>query len=417
MPTTRSLFFAAGAIATISHAAFAQQTEQSTLTATDRSYQAELIGDAASRTSLLEGEPTGASSGFKNGKFFITDGGNNTLNFEGFMQFRYIMDVRKDQPNNADVTPGFQMRRTRLIFNGTVFDKNLSYQIQGDFDRGSGNFTQLDAYAKYAWDNGVYTKWGQYKLPLLHEELVSDPGQLTIERSVVNVVFTANRVQAAELGWSDGKKFRVMGDFSDGINSLNTDFNSAAESDFALTGRGEWIFAGDDFKRFEDYTSWRDSSFAGLAGAAVHYQDGGQTGFTVDRSVVEGTADVSVEGNGWNAAAAAVIRRTEVAGGASTTDYGFLGQGGIFLSDQIELFGRYDVVIPDVGDPFNTITGGATYYISPHSHAVQLSADLCYYLDDTTVSPVIPAGSTGTGFLADPNGGQWSLRLQMQVMF
>ncbi len=47
MPTTRSLFIAAGAIATISHAALAQQAEPSTLTTTDRSYQAELMGDAA----------------------------------------------------------------------------------------------------------------------------------------------------------------------------------------------------------------------------------------------------------------------------------------------------------------------------------------------------------------------------------
>ncbi len=417
MPTTRSLLIAAGAIATISNAALAQQAESSTLTTTDRSYQAELIADAASHTSLLDGDAAGASSGFKNGKFYITDGGANTLNFEGFTQFRYIVDVRKDQPNNGDVTDGFQARRTRLIFNGTVFDKNLSFQIQGDFDRGSGNFTQLDAYAKYAWDNGVYAKWGQFKEALLHEELVSDQYQLAVERSVVNTVFTANRVQGVEVGWSNGKQFRAMGGFNDGINSLNTDYNSAVESDYAVSGRGEWMFAGDDFKRFDDYTSWKGGSFAGLAGAAVHFQDGGQTGFTVDRSVFEATADVSVEGDGWNAAVAGVMRRTEPNGAAATTDYGFLGQGGIFITDQLELFARYDVVIPDVGDPFNTVTGGATYYFSPQSHAVQLSADLSYYLDDTTTSPVIPAGNTGTGFLVDPNGGQWSLRIQMQIMF
>ncbi len=417
MPTTRSLFIAAGAIATISHAALAQQAEQSTLTTTARSYQAELISDAATRTSLLEGEPTGASSGFKNGKFFITDGGNNTLNFEGFTQFRYIADVRKDQPNNGDFTSGFQMRRTRLIFNGTVFDKALSFQIQGDFDRGTGNFTQLDAYAKYAWENGVYMKWGQYKEALLHEELVSDPGQLAIERSVVNSIFTANRIQGVEVGYSDGKQFRVMGGFGDGVNSLNTDYNSAAEADYGINARGEWMFAGDDFKRFDDYTSWKGSNFGGLLGAAVHFQDGGETGFTVDRSILEATLDCSVEGDGWNAAAYGVVRQTDPAGGTSTTDYGFVAQGGLFVSDQIELFARYDIVLPDVGDSFSTITGGVTYYIAPHSHAFQLSADVCYYVDETTVSPIIPAGSTGTGFLADPNGQQWALRLQMQVMF
>ncbi len=158
--------------------------------------------------------------------------------------------------------------------------------------------------------------------------------------------------------------------------------------------RREWMFAGDDFKRFDDYTSWKGTQLRRPGRRQPHYQDGGQTGFTVDRSVFEATADVSIEGDGWNAAVAGVMRRIEPNGGTSTTDYGFLGQGGIFLTDQLELFARYDVVIPDVGDPFNTITGGATYYISPHSHAVQLSADVKAIPDDTTTSPTqIPAGT------------------------
>src|SRR5262245_220152 len=262
---TRSLLCSVGSLAVLSPVALAQLDTPASFEFS-RAYQAELLSDAATRTSELQG----ASSGYNNGKFSITDGGANTLNIGGYIQARYLMNFRGGQANNEDFTEGFQLRRARMIFSGTIWDKHLSYLIQSEFSRSTGLFTLQDAWGKYTWDNGFYVRWGQYKLPLLREELVSDTLLLAVDRTPVNATFTQNRSQAAGVGYAQ-KQWRIMGDFSDGLNTLNTDFNDATtEADFALTGRAEWMFSGEDFKRFDDQTSWKDSGFAGLLGGAMH---------------------------------------------------------------------------------------------------------------------------------------------------
>jgi hypothetical protein len=89
----------------------------------------------------------------------------------------------------------------------------------------------------------------------------------------------------------------------------------------------------------------------------------------------------------------------------------------LFVSDQVELFGRYDVILPDVGDSFNTLTAGVNYYVSPHSHAAKFTADVVYYFDDTTGTPILNGTNTGINLLPEQDGGEWGVRLQMQVLF
>jgi hypothetical protein len=411
MKITRSLLAAVGTIASINSLSFAQLDTPATLDSS-RAYQAELLADAASRTSLLADS---GGPGYNSGKFSISDGGNNTLNIGGYIQTRYLMNFRDGQPSHENFTNGFQMRRTRLIFSGTVWDKHLSYLIQPEFSRSTGAFILQDAWAKYTWDNGFYARAGQYKLPLLREELVSDTFLLAVDRSAVNATFTQNRSQGAGVGYAQND-WRVMADISDGLNTLNTDFTDPTEADFAITGRGEWKFAGDDFKRFDDMTSWKGNSYAGMLGAAAHYQTGGNTGFTIDRDVLEATVDCSVEGNGWNAFVEGVWRQTKVPG-TTTNDYGVVVQGGYFITDQIEAFGRYDVIIPDVGSNFNSFTVGANYYIAPHSHAFKLTGDIVYYADSTTGTPILSGTNTGINLLPETDAGEVAVRLQLQVLF
>jgi hypothetical protein len=98
-------------------------------------------------------------------------------------------------------------------------------------------------------------------------------------------------------------------------------------------------------------------------------------------------------------------------------DYGFVAQAGVFLTDQIEVFGRYDVIVPDTGDNFNGATGGVNYYVTPHSHAVKFTGDIVYYFDSTTGTPILSGTNTGIDLLPEQDGGEVAVRLQMQVMF
>ncbi|MDX2131935.1 MAG: porin [Planctomycetota bacterium] len=374
-----------------------------------------LRDDAAWRTSRLADE----GGGWDKGRFFITDGGANRLNIGGFMQFRFLSNWRDEgtTPDPADFTQGFQMRRARLSLSGTVWSKDLSFTLLTDASRSSGAVGFLDAFGEYAITDDVSVRWGQFKLPYNREELVNDNRQLAIERSTVNSVFGYTRTQGVMVSYTTDS-FRLFGMVSDGGNALNNDFTSAAEADIAFTARADFRWGEGDSKRFEDLTSWRESGVGALLGGAVHVQTGGETGGTADVDLYSATVDFSLEGDGWNLFAAAHWLRTEPASGAETDDFGLLLQGGVFVTDQVEPFVRYDAIIADDanGEDFHTITAGVNYYVSPRSHAFKLSADVQYYLDaegeNALVSP-----TTGSNLLADPDDGQVAVRVQAQIIF
>jgi hypothetical protein len=233
----------------------------------------------------------------------------------------------------------------------------------------------------------------------------------------MNSVFTQKRSQGVQFAYeSDALQF--FGAFSDGINTANTDFNSTAEADWALTGRLNWKWAG-DWKQSKDFTSFRNSDFFGLVGGALHYQQGGDTFATTDTDILAATIDLQIEGNGWNAFAALCYTSTDPGIGDTVDNYGFIVQGGLFVSDDWELIAGYNLIVPDGDQPnddnFSTICIGANHYFIPQSHAVKLTIDLSWFLDVQADS--IAPQNTQTGLLVSDDDNQWNLRGQIQLVF
>lgn len=373
--------------------------------------------------------PALADAGYQNGRATISDGGDNKLVIGGWAQFRYLANFRDGSANsNDDFTTGFETKRTRLNASGTIWDKNLSYQIEGEFSRSSGNFGLLDAFASYKFENGVAVKWGQFKTALQREENVADTQQLTIERSVYNSIFSQARSQGVELSYTQAD-YRLLAAFTDGLQTLNTPFDGSSgtpEADWALTLRGELRWGSGDWARFKDFTSWRGDEFGAVVGVGAHAQGGGDTNPAntpaTDKRVMQITADAQLEGNGWNAFASGTYRSLDLRGMDAFDDFGFLVQGGIFVSEQAELFARWDAVIPDSDrgtndDMFNTITAGVNYYLSPKSHVAKFSADFVYFIDAQADSSSVISANSGVPLLASPDDGQFDIRVQFQIMF
>jgi hypothetical protein len=383
---------------------------------TQRAAQAELVADASSRSSFAGAD---GASGWKNGKFSISDGGPNVLNIGGYTQLRYNGNFRTDQPDGDEYTGGFQVQRARLKMDGSVWNKALTYNVMTELS-GSSGATLMDAEAKYTFENKTFVRMGQYKPVFNREELVSDTGQLDVERSVTNSVFTMARSQGIGIGWQNDK-VRLGADITDGTNNLNTSWDSPKEADFAINGRAEWMFAGKDWKRFSDFTSWRGAEYAGLIGAAFDYESYGDTGGgAADKSLMKAAADVSVEGGGWNAFAAVLWQQNDPDSGEESEAVGVVAQAGVFVTEQVEVFGRYDGIYPNEiagPDDFNTATVGANYYLSPNSNAVKLSADVIYYFDPEADCAIVPAPSTTLNLLPDSEGDQVAFRIQLQVVF
>lgn len=392
-----------------------------------RGYQAELLSDAALRMSA-----TSDASGFINGRFTIGDGGENSLWIGGMAQIRYQANSRSGAPaNSKSFTHGFETRRTRLRAGGTIWEKNLSYKMEIDFSRSNGSAALFDFETRYRWDNGLSIRAGQFKGPFTRELVVADSGQLVLDRSILDNVFSIGRVQGIEAGYQK-ETYRGVLMINDGLNTLNTDYASTMEADLGVTARAEWLWAGKDFKRFDQMVSWRESSYTGMLGGAVHYQTGGETAAVANTGAATTTPDVedfrmtldaSMQGDGWDAFAAFVYRRREAAPTQAFNDFGFLVQGGYFVTNQLEAYAQYYCIIPDDdrtggNDPFNVVTIGANYHISPRSHAVKLSGDIVLYLDDQAGSASLVSGtSNGPSNIQPASDGQVGFRLQLQVMF
>jgi hypothetical protein len=391
---------------------------------TARAYEAELHADAANRTNFLA---VGAGGGRDAGKFYMSDGGDNTLYFGGWAQFRYQANVRNGQtPSDNNFTHGFQTQKTRLIASGTVADKNLSFEIEGQFAATTGAFGLLNAYAKYQFENGFSVRAGQFKTNLMREQNISDLKQLTADRSVMDAVFSQTRSQGVGGAWNNDS-VRMSGDFTDGIGTLNTAFNAPAESDLALTGRVDWKYAGKNWGQLDESNSWRGNEYAGMVGLAALAQGGGDTGggatTTTDARRYQLTADATVQGDGWVAFASGVWRVIDTRGVKSFNDFGFLVQGGYFVTDSTELFARYDVVVPDKDRPtgthsaFNTLTAGVNYFLFPKSEAARICTDVVFFANKQSGSSSLVAPNINTDVQASTKSGQFGLRCQFQLIF
>ena len=198
-----------------------------------------------------------------------------------------------------------------------------------------------------------------------------------------------------------------------------------------------------------------------MIGAAVHYQKSGETGDGNDTAVVNTedaflayTVDASMEFDGANLYAAfvgannkALFKDKAANTHASNNTFGLLVQGGFFVNDNWEIFGRYDGIYADKDaskttnnaqlDPktFNFLTFGANYYLVPKSHAMKVTADVIVSLNKTydlrsknplatgngTVPPGFGSGgvlpNTQVGTLGDIGTGETAIQLQFQVLF
>ncbi|MBN8598533.1 MAG: hypothetical protein J0L78_12755 [Planctomycetes bacterium] len=479
MGHTSKMFIIAGAALGLAGTAMGAES-----TDTSRAYNSELTADAAGRTSLAASK---ASQGLT-----ITDGsGNFSMRIGGLIQFRYTADFRSGGVGDTDpptpvapggsgvtgqdkATIGFSLPRTQIYFAGMAGAPELTYYIQGNFSSTStnqnsvvnandagytsnnGSFVLEDAYIKYAFDNNWDVRFGQFKLPILTEDLIGDGYQQSIDRSFVTDVYRQQRSQGIQVGYT-ADVFRVLGAFSDGWRSANTDFNSPNESDYAVTLRVDGKFAG-DWNQWNQFSSWQNSQFAAFLGGAVNWQQGGRTGTPQDAvtnlnqaNYLLWTIDGQIKGNGWNLYGAFIgsnarTLNTAAGAGANLNSYGWQIQGGWFATQQIEIFGRYDGLYANnsLGNAqaaggvsprcWNFIDFGVNYYLFPESQTAKISADVVIGLNKSqnlqsinfqgnagtgqfVPGSTLAAPNTNAGVLGSPNAGEVAVRAQFQLLF
>jgi hypothetical protein len=396
-----------------------------------RAVVAEMLADAETRSSLLAGGDAG-----HDGRFFIAGDGFR-LNVGGLLQFRYVLNYRDDSDiapgsKNDDFTHGFQQARTLIDFNGEL-NKDWFFRVRLGRTAASDSSVDFDyAYAGYKFANGWKATWGQFKLPMLREELIADSKQLAVERSYTNAVFSQGYSEGIELAY-EAEQWRAFFAFSDGLNSANTDFDArentsffrtGGQAEYAVTGRGEFLLSG-NWRQMEEFTSPKGSDFGFLLGAAAHWQQSDNTPnpADIDRDTFQFTVDASLKGDSWNLFGAFIGRyqdNTNFGTGQDLWDFGAVVQAGWRFAENTELFGRYDGIFADndrslTEDNYNFLTVGLNQYYA--GHAAKATLDVVYAFEATQGLSAFGSPDTLSGLLGSTDDGELAVRLQFQLVF
>ncbi|MFG0252612.1 MAG: porin [Phycisphaerales bacterium JB038] len=360
------------------------------------------------------------SAGYDKGFFISSDDGSFKLQHNAQIQFRYVLNLQDN--SSDDGREGFEMRRTKLKLKGHIYD-DWHFAVSGGIYRNDGEFYLENAYIKRDLGDGWNVKFGQFKGPFLREELVSSAKQLLVERSLVNEYFNQDYTQGVQFGYeNDQFRFHVM--YNEGVNADNTGA-LMEDVEFAFSGRAEMLLNGDgDWSRFNDFTSPQDDEgFAALFGVGAHYQaaergTGDGSGSTFNDTEVDWyglTADASIECGGANAFASFVYVDAEMNPSGDAQMYGFTVQGGVYVAEDWELFGRYEWGDLDTSgvEDLSVVTVGFNHYI--HGHNAKWTTDVGFGLDEISS----PWSSSGAGWRSDASGedGQIVARTQFQLLY
>ena len=372
-----------------------------------------VLEDASTRLSLLSSEAASFAPPGASGVSLTSADGSAKLKFTGQFQFRHVYNHRNGNVADND-DYGFEHRRIRPKVSGSVADGKVPFAFFGEFAR-TASFTLVDAWVGYVPGEGQRFRVGQFVAPFSREEMISSARRLASDYTLSHNYFTLERTQGIDYRHREGDwGFHVM--FGEGPRDKNTPYTM--DADYGLTARVERKSEA-DWKRHDDFVGWRGEELAWLAGAAVHIS-GGQTDADSDTFVDDdysdfrGTVDFGIEGSGWNAFAALFGQSFDVENGESFTAFGATVQGGVFVTDDVDVFAQYAWADDDAGlGQLNVLTVGTNYYI--HGHVLKLTVDANYAFDPITST----YNSSSRGFLVDAMGedGQFVMRTQIQALF
>ena len=347
----------------------------------------------------------------------------------GLVQMRYTGNHREPLATENKWTSGFAVTRVRLILDASASDRG-GLKIRAGVD-GGGSFKIERAYVDLRFGTTLL-RMGQFYLPGAGE-LWPDPERtLATDYSPTGFTFDVGASQGV-MGVFRPGRWKASAVLHSGLRSGFAQAGTEGRADGAATLYLERNLIGDDWSVFGEASSFRGSPPALKVGLAATYQSGGNTGDTDSLKVLYVSADVDVKGSGWNALGQFMYQRSEpgegfgIESGQTFDDMGFVVQGGVFVTHDLEIFLRYDQVIPDGKErnpaisrggtgthEFRALTGGLSLFVLPGRPSARMSVDYQYMFDAQTTSIVPAAFNAG---VLPSTGPQSTLRAQFVASF
>ena len=394
-----------------------------------RSLVKEVLADADTRASLLEG---GMSAGHNGKNFFLaSEDGSFNMKLGGQLQFRYIWHQQDQNSTTADNDDmGFQFRRMKFNVKGHIGSPKITYALVLSGARDTGAVKIQDAKMGYKFGNGFAVNFGKYKIPFLREELTSSSRQLAVDRSIVTEYFTLDRSEQVELTYS-GSNYKLAVSLNDGADEEFSTIGSDP-ADFAIAARGDIALMG-NLKQIKDFTTWSKDDTGLFLGGAIFYQagDGNNADNSSESSAnyMAWTIDGSYESNGFSLYAAYMGSSMEYDNAVAGTDRdpsGFLVQAGYhIIPDTLEPFVRWETIDGDVAteEEMQAVTFGLNWYLKKHNAKFTTDLVWVYEGDEPTTNPWGNSEfSDGLGFSGDDSGSAQNddifiWRAQFQLLF
>lgn len=396
----------------------------------------DVLADADTRASLLG---SGMTAGYDDGFRIGSADGNFSLRINGQLQSRWIYNFQDDggSVDGDRHRSGHEIARAKLWFSGHVVSPEWQYMIEtgfipsdrnfhGQHDPGQdARFRLHDAYITRDCGNGLAITVGQFKAPLMQEELVDARYQQSVERSLFNSFFTVGRTQGIMLTY-EADMFRLRGSVNEGQHQQNTPWSEGpsgpgtGSTEYSFTARADILFAG-NWAQFEELRSPPGEEMGIMGGIAVHVQEDeyGTAAFVNETTLATLTADVTAKFGGANLFGAFAYRNVDPNVGATSDQWGFLVQGGYHFTPEWEGFLRYEWATADMGVPeLSVLSGGINYYFA--GHQAKFTADLGYAFRPLSgLAPSANFANDRAGFQNDvvDDDGQFVIRTQLQLLF
>ncbi len=366
------------------------------------------LANASARSSLLDEEDRVWGH---DGEFVqLSQDGSFRLELGGQIQLRYVFNhQRLSADEELDETEGgFTARRTKLMFMGHALDRALTYRVFAAFDRESGAAELQDAVVGFTLDEDVTLRAGRFRPRFAREQVISSRRQLAAERSLVANALGLDRMQGVAARFERGR-LRAEGGVMDIGGELGGDETSL------VSGRIDAVMSGNGFDAFDDFSSEPGEGLGILLGAGVAYRFEELEFDTEDEEdSLQWTVDLTIEHNGASLFASVIGAHVDPAVGDDFTRWGVVVQGGQRITDNLELFARYEWGdAGDDSDKLNILTVGGNWFM--HGHAAKLTVDAGYGFN-----PVSDFwSSSGANWRTDANGedGQLVMRMQWQLLF
>ena len=404
----------------------------------------EVLADTDARTQL---QGHGAMMGWSNGFFLRSADKQFELNISGMTQIRYITSWRGHEPEPTDDLDkwenAFGMPRTKLMFGGNAFGQGLEYYLETGWATNNPDnlsttdnkmvFRLWDAWIKYRLNSDFAIKLGQFTIPFTRESLVRAQNQLAIERTNIDHRMGLGRSTGVELTWAS-KDSRFMAAYTNGSAALYHDFiyirrepnppwaAMGKDTLYSISLRYEWKALG-GWEQFNQFTSPPGSEKGMLIGIAGHRQNIEKDTSIPAGGIPEGafwgvTGDLSLQFDGASAFFAVTYERvTNFNPTVLRANWlGFVAQGSTYISNQTELFARWESGGVDIdamqGNDLMLLTVGVNHYLDGQD--LKLSADLGFSFGDVSVFMM----NRQTGWRTDTHHmDEVVLRTQLQMMF